>query len=145
MKFSLFADSPGLVFAAGIIVNGGLSVRGLDYGLLEREQRVAKLVTGSPSLLYEIQIESSEIALADMVVEFGLDVEGGVVLFDGYDFDPSELSRRSVVLQVRDGYYRVRVASLPVARPGVMVLSISLAATSNRLATQGADLDYLPP
>lgn len=145
MKRVLFASSPGLVFAARAVCDVIFAGRSLDFGPLEREQRVAKLTTGSPSLTYEIQVELDELAPSDRVVEFGVEAEGGLVLCDGYAFAPSETSRRTAILQIPDGYYRVRAVALPTISSGTMLLRISLAMTAERLAAEGADLDYLPP
>lgn len=149
MKRRLFARSPGLVFASASLFSGGLKLEELDHSKLEAQERLVKLSTGSPSLSYDLEIAEEnepEVPYGEVgQVEFGLDATDGVIVRDGYPFEPPDAPERSLALALPNGYYRIRLQALPTVLDGQMRVRLSVRPSSIRLPERLADLDYMPP
>jgi hypothetical protein len=112
--------------------------------LVEVEQRVVLLGTGSPEVRYAViphlrptPAPTRKTALAS--ARFGLHVEGGTVCVrDGYD--PMKWTTRVPLRQtfpVADGYYGVTALSMPPERGAEMMILLSFERRARRLAGDG--------
>jgi hypothetical protein len=134
----LFAASPGLVFASPAAAE---AVGTSNEGKLEREQRLAKLLTGSPSLTYVLEwVEAHD----GEAVEFGLEVESGLVIRDGYEIGARETIVRRIRVELADGYYRFGVQALPTLHHAEMRLRVSATPSRSRVDGSGASVDFIP-